>query len=133
MVSSILMMRMTSTCSSFNCIQVLTCCSNLVKWLWSTLIQNELDELKERFNSHVVRFDKEKKLPSGASPNNAYVLHEKYGVENYLQLVDKDIVAKLMEELGGEHLIRFVSVAYAAAAQEVFDSVGFGKITFLNV
>ncbi|KZP06766.1 hypothetical protein FIBSPDRAFT_914630 [Athelia psychrophila] len=105
----------------------------LVQYLWSTLIQEELDTLKERFNNHIVRKDKEKKLPSGTSPWMAYTLHEKYGGQNCLQPVDRDFVKSVMEDLGGEDLIRFVSVEYAALAADVMEYVGFGKLTFHNV
>ena len=38
-----------------------------------------------------------------------------------------------MDEIGGENVIRFVPVAYAARAQEVFNSLNMPKITFENV
>jgi len=42
-------------------------------------------------------------------------LHEDYIAENYLQLVDHDIVKNLMEEIGGKDLIHFVDSEYSAA------------------
>lgn len=63
----------------------------------------------------------------------AYTLHEKYGGQNCLQPVDRDFVKSVMEDLGGEDLIRFVSVEYAALAADVMEYVGFGKLTFHNV
>jgi hypothetical protein len=108
-------------------------CSELVQWLWPTLIQQELDELKERFNCHKTRYDSTKQLPSGVSPDVAYSLYEEYGAQNCLQPVDPDVVQNLMDAIGGEDLIRFVSVEYAARAQEVFDSLEVPKITFHNV
>lgn len=108
-------------------------CSDLVQWLWPTLIQQELDELKAHFNCHKIRYDSTSLLPSGVSPEVAYSLYEDYGAQNCLQPVDPDVVQNLMDELGGEDVIRFVSVAYAARAQEVFDSLDVPKITFKNV
>jgi hypothetical protein len=108
-------------------------CSDLVQWLWPTLIQQELDEFKARFNCHKIRYDSTKHLPSGVSPDVAYSLFEDYGAQNCLQPVDPEVVQNLMGEIGGEDVIRFVSVAYAARAQEVFDSLGMPKITFENV
>ncbi|KZP07458.1 hypothetical protein FIBSPDRAFT_762875 [Athelia psychrophila] len=105
----------------------------LVQYLWSTLIQQELDTLKERFNNHTVRKDKDKKLPSGTSPWSAYTLHESYGGQNCLQPVDREFVKSVMEDLDGEDLIRFVSVEYAARAADVMEIVGLGKLTFHNV
>jgi len=106
---------------------------DLVQWLWPTLIQQELDELKARFNCHKIRYDSTSLLPSGVSPEVAYSLYEDYGAQNCLQPVDPDVVQNLMDELGGEDVIRFVSVAYAARAQEVFDSLDVPKIMFENV
>jgi hypothetical protein len=103
-----------------------------VQWLWSTVIQKELDELKDTFNSHVIRLDRTKLNPSGVSPNIAYELFEDYGGENCLQPVDSDIIRGLMEEIGGEDLILFVSREYAAKAQTIFDTLGVHDLTVQN-
>lgn len=104
-----------------------------MQWLWPKLIRQELDDLKERFNNHIVRFDKAKKLPSGMSPNVAFALHEKYGAENLLQPVDRAIAQNLMEQMGGEDLVRFVTDEYAARAQAAFDALEIGSLTLQNV
>jgi hypothetical protein len=108
-------------------------CSELVQWLWPTLIQQELDELKACFNCHKTCYDSTKQLPSGVLPDVTYALYEEYGAQNCLQSVDCDVVQKLMDAIGGEDLIRFVSVEYSAHAQEVFDSLEVPKIMFHNV
>lgn len=108
-------------------------CSDLVQWLWPTLIQQELDELTQRFNCHATRFDQNKQIPSGVSPDVAYALHAEYDAEDCLQPVDPDIVQGLMDAIGGEDLIRFVTVEYADRAQAVFDSLHVPKLTFQNV
>ena len=107
--------------------------SKLVQWLWPTLIQQELDSLRDRFNNHIVRKDRQKKLPSGVSPNVAFTLYPQYGGEQCLQPVDRNVVKSLMEAIGGEDLIRFVSVEYATSAQAVFDELRFGALSFHNV
>jgi hypothetical protein len=104
-----------------------------VQWLWSTVIQKELDDLKERFNNHVVRLDRNKHIPSGVAPNVAYSLHEQYGGEDCLQPVDRAVIRQLMTDLGGEDLIRFVSAEYAARAQAVFELLGIQDLTLQNV
>ena len=108
-------------------------CRDLVQWLWPTLIQQELDELKAHFNCHKIHYDSAKQLPSGVSPDVMYALYEDYNAQNCLQPVDPDVVQSLMDEIGGEDVIRFVSAAYAAHAQEIFDSFNVPKITFENV
>lgn len=37
-------------------------CSELVQWIWPELIQQELDELKDRFNNHVSRKNRKKRI-----------------------------------------------------------------------
>ncbi|KAH7869316.1 uncharacterized protein C8R40DRAFT_1241123 [Lentinula edodes] len=107
---------------------------DLARWLWSTLIQTELDHLRDAFNNHRVRKDRGKALPSGLAPNVSFSLYEKYGGENGLLPVDCTIVKQLMENIGGEDLIRFVSRDYAAKAQAVFvDQLGNPKLTMTNV
>ena len=101
--------------------------------MWSTLLQQEVDELQKRLNSHPVRYDCKKKLPSGVSPDVAYALYREYGAEDCLQPVDPDIVQKLMDDIGGEDLIRFVPIEYATRAQEVFQSLNIPKLSFENV
>ncbi|KAF9461875.1 hypothetical protein BDZ94DRAFT_791699 [Collybia nuda] len=110
-----------------------TCHFNLVQWLWPKLIQQELDEFRERANAHTTRFDREKQIPSGVSPDVAFALFEDYGGEDCLQPVDINVVQSLMEEIGGEDLIRFVSVEYADRAQNVYDTLGIQKLSFQNV
>ncbi|KAG2140218.1 uncharacterized protein EDB93DRAFT_1241888 [Suillus bovinus] len=105
----------------------------LVQWLWPRLIQQELDTLKHRLNTHTVRYDRDKLLPSGVSLNVGILLHKDYDAQNCLQLVDRDVVKNLMEEIGGEDLIRFVDSEYSAAAQLIFDGLGFTILTFKNV
>ena len=65
----------------------------------------------------------QKKLPSGVSPNVAFTLYPQYGGEQCFQPVDRNFVKSLMEAIGGEDLICFVSVEYAASAQAVFDEL----------
>jgi hypothetical protein len=103
-----------------------------VRWLWSTVIQKELNELKERFNSHVIRLDRSKSNPSGVSPNVAYELFEKYGGEDCLQQVDSEVIRALMEDLGGEDLILFVSRDYATRARAICNTLGLHDLNLQN-
>ncbi|KAF8573556.1 hypothetical protein K439DRAFT_1649981 [Ramaria rubella] len=105
----------------------------LVQWLWPKLIQQELDQLRDHFNNHRVRKDKNKILPSGMSPNVALSQYQRLGAENMLQRVDCAVVRQLREELGGEDLIRFVSLDYAAQAQASFDTLNVHELNMLNV
>ena len=83
-----------------------------MKWLWSTLIQAELDKLRHHFNNHVTRKDHQKQLPSGCSPHTAMTLYSRYGGENCLQMVDTKVIDVLIAELGDD-VLYFVTPAYA--------------------
>ncbi|KAF8585605.1 hypothetical protein K439DRAFT_1646596 [Ramaria rubella] len=96
---------------------------DIMQWLWPKLIQHELDGLRYHFNNHYMRKDHKKKNPSGVTPHLAMMLPHKYHGTNCLQNVDVGLICKLKEELGGEALIRFASVEYAAHAQAVFNSL----------
>ena len=102
----------------------LTLASNLVQWLWSSLIQRELDKLRDSFNNHKVRSDRNKLLPSGQSPNVVMALYKQYGGTNCLQPVDIHLVDELMQGLGGEDLIRFVPLEFEQRATRALHSIG---------
>jgi hypothetical protein len=80
-----------------------------------------------------VRLDRNKLIPLGVAPSVAYSLCKKYGGEDCLQPVDTAVVTRLMEELGSEDLIHFVSAEYARKAQEVFNTLGINDLTLQNV
>ncbi|KAF8991416.1 hypothetical protein BDQ17DRAFT_1370782 [Cyathus striatus] len=107
--------------------------NNLVQWLWPKLIQQELDELLVKFNSHRIRFDHNKKLPSGTSPNAAYSLFEKYGVEDCGTEVDMEVICHLKDKIGSKDLIRFVSEEYEHKAQGIYDTLNISKLSFDNI
>lgn len=97
------------------------------------MIQAELDDFRRTSNDHKVRSDNVKVLPSGVSPNVAFALFHKYGGENCLQQVDPAIVQNLMEEIGGEALIQFVTPEYAAKAQAAYDTLHITSLTLENI
>ncbi|OSD05401.1 hypothetical protein PYCCODRAFT_1443303 [Trametes coccinea BRFM310] len=105
----------------------------LCQWLWPKLIQQELDKLRDKLNNHKPRRDHTKLNPTGVAPNVAYALCHEYGGERCLQPVDKALIAQLMEELGGESLIRFVSADYSERAEHVYGTLAVQDLSFHNV
>ena len=71
--------------------------------LWPPLIQQELDEFCELANNRRIRKQKDKILPSGVSPNYAYTFPEKFGGEECLQPVNRDIVQEILDNMKAEH------------------------------
>lgn len=72
-------------------------------------------------------------MPSGCSPNVAMALYSTYGAENCLQPVDTATIDELMAQVGGEELLQFVTPAYAKKAQDIYNELQIGKLTFENV
>lgn len=72
-------------------------------------------------------------MPSGVAPQIAYTLPDDFGGQDCLQTVDRATVHQLMEGIGGEELIRFVSLEYAAHAQSVFNMLALPPVTVQNV
>ncbi|KAH9884127.1 hypothetical protein C8Q73DRAFT_749482 [Cubamyces lactineus] len=107
---------------------------NLVHWLWPKLIQKELDKLRQDLNDHKPRKDRSKLLPTGVAPNVLYTLYERYGAEDRgLQPVDRELIAQLMDNLGGDDLIRFVPREYEQHIQQIFDHIGAPELSFHNI
>lgn len=104
-----------------------------MNWLWSTLIQAQLDKLRTTLNNHRPRKNKLKFLPSGVSPHIAYTLYEDHNGVNCLQQVDMNVVDKLMQDLGGADAARFVSAEYEERARQIFTTLGIGELTIRNV
>ncbi|KIJ37886.1 hypothetical protein M422DRAFT_259500 [Sphaerobolus stellatus SS14] len=85
-------------------------CRDLAIWLWSTLIQENLDELKEEFNTHRVCYDAKKANPS----------------------VNVNVFYELKKLLGGEELIHFVSEEFSTYCENVFQQLDVEEVTFQN-
>ncbi|KAJ8081664.1 hypothetical protein PM082_007510 [Marasmius tenuissimus] len=41
---------------------------NLFNWLWPPIVQNALNRFADYWNNHVIRYQKEKQMPSGVAP-----------------------------------------------------------------
>jgi hypothetical protein len=107
--------------------------SQLADWLWSTFIQEELDRFRAKQNNHKTKLNRQQKLPSGISPNEALERFQDFGGEWCLQPVDLDLVRSLMDALGGEQLMHFNSLEYRRIAQQVFESLNVTAITGNNI
>ncbi|KAG6884665.1 hypothetical protein C0992_005937, partial [Termitomyces sp. T32_za158] len=107
----------------------------LCQWLWSKLIQCELDALADITNGRYMRANKQKAGPQGMTRLEAYHNPESWGGRNYLLPIrDMDTIRQMKEELGGEALIAFSTPEFSRRAQLAFDDLGMvGKITFVNV
>ncbi|KAG8894760.1 hypothetical protein FRB99_001007 [Tulasnella sp. 403] len=96
----------------------------VARWLWAIVIQKELEKLRVHFNDRRTRYQKKKAGPSGVAPSIAYALPGRFGGQQCLIPVDIPFVKQMMEELGGEDLIRFVPASYEEKATTALASLG---------
>ncbi|KAG8938640.1 hypothetical protein FRC04_008035 [Tulasnella sp. 424] len=100
--------------------------SLLSRWVWSTVVRTSLEIERQKLNSHRVRKVQGKKMPDKGSPNQFMANPIHYGAvnESCLHPVDRSVVKQIMDELGGEALLRFVDPAFDAHCYEVYRQIG---------
>ncbi|KAF8900677.1 hypothetical protein CPB84DRAFT_1747345 [Gymnopilus junonius] len=104
-----------------------TIVSLLSRWLWSKVLQLELDAFMHKRNAQIIRKDKKKAGPSGCSRNDAFCLPAKYGLKNMLLPLNDEqleVVAEIKEALGGEALLEFVPPEWSTKFEQAFLSLG---------
>ncbi len=80
-----------------------------------------------------MRKDKNKAGPSGCSRNDAFSLHEKYGLANCLMEVDVEVIREMKQQLGGDAILSFVSMEFATRADIVYTSLNIQALSMDNV
>ncbi|KAF9511735.1 hypothetical protein BS47DRAFT_1363611 [Hydnum rufescens UP504] len=105
----------------------------LCRWLWSTFLQQELDEYRHRVNAAKTHKVKGKLLPSGVAPDIVYSIPERYGMKDRLLPIDVDVIREIKAYMGGDSIIGFVPPEYAQQARAAFDSLGVIKLSVGNV
>lgn len=112
-------------------------CRVLLRWLWPDIIQRELDKFCTITNARRVRKQKDKKLPSGVSPEYSYSCPDLFGGHQCLQSVDSSIIDELLLDLEGEKEALTdwqVPEEFQETAETVLGMFGFERksITILN-
>ncbi|KAJ7200544.1 hypothetical protein GGX14DRAFT_372082 [Mycena pura] len=106
--------------------------NELCQFLWSRILQSELDKTLEFRNGVKMRTQSDKPGPSGMSRNEAFSLYEDWGGKNCLLPIPVDIVQQMKADLGGDALLNFTSTEFAERAQVVLDSLGPVAMTLEN-
>jgi len=109
---------------------------HLLLWLWPPLIQKELNRFVESANNRRVRKQRDKLLPSGVSPNTAYVLPENFNAVDCLQQIDGNLIDGILQEFeeGRKSVEDWgVPADFAACAQEAFERLRSPEVTLSNV
>ncbi|KAF7288886.1 hypothetical protein MIND_01404500 [Mycena indigotica] len=110
---------------------------HLFNWTFPPLIQAELDEFQQYWNSHTVRFQKEKLMPSGHVPSDAREHPEAYGgIDCFIQVpraTVNELRETLSEEVGPrEQHLEWVSPSFDVFATLVYNSIGKPLLTLEN-
>lgn len=99
-------------------------------WLWFPLIQHELDKFIDHQNNHRIRFQPDKNLPSGGTPNDFYRHPDRFGGTSCLIPVDMDILDQLLEDSEeGQRLMRHIDEQFEEIANEAYTAIGKPKIS----
>ncbi|KAJ7166545.1 hypothetical protein C8R43DRAFT_878000 [Mycena crocata] len=104
----------------------------LCQFLWSRIIQAELDDTMGLRNAAPMRKQKEKPGPSGMSRQEAFTLYEDWGGKNCILPIPRDVVEGMIADLGGDSLLEFTKPAFTAIAQEVLDALQPVQMTLDN-
>ncbi|KAJ6477985.1 hypothetical protein DFH09DRAFT_1253423 [Mycena vulgaris] len=98
----------------------------LFNWLWPPIIQGELDHFTEMWNSHVIRRQRNKLMPSGVSPNELYSHPEHYGGRCFAIPVPKDAIDALRGsiKLTRKAALTWVPEEFDTIAAQVYEMLG---------
>ncbi|KAJ7586523.1 hypothetical protein C8J56DRAFT_730405, partial [Mycena floridula] len=108
--------------------------SELCRWLWSRLLNQELQAFIAFRNGARMRRDNDKDGPSAMSRNEAFSDLRSWGGKNYLICIpDLSIIRELKEAMGGDELLAFTSAEFSARAQTAYDELNIQKLSMENV
>lgn len=113
----------------FNGTDALQSC--LFYWIWVPVVQQALDQFVQYWNTHRIRFQREKANPSGETPNHVYEAPQSLGLTDCLIRVEKDIVQhfRAQQAFTREQALAFCSESFSAAATTVHRNLGSPQIT----
>lgn len=85
-----------------------------------------------------MRKDAKKAGPSGCSRNEAFSLHEKFGLRNCLLPLDDaaiEVVREIKAYIGGHDgsILNFVSSEFSERCEEAYNTLGITRLTMENV
>ncbi|KAF6748401.1 hypothetical protein DFP72DRAFT_992260 [Ephemerocybe angulata] len=95
---------------------------DLFYWVFVPLIQTELDEFRTMWNQHKVRPQKEKEMPSGHTPADAFEYPEEYNGVDCLIKVPEDT----QEE---EEWLSWYGTDFAELAEAAYEEIGSPELT----
>ncbi|KAJ3813801.1 hypothetical protein F5876DRAFT_34263 [Lentinula aff. lateritia] len=103
---------------------------NLFSWLWPRIVQHHLENFKEDFNSNKTRYQPNKVLPSGVSPEIVFDFPDRYGLHYMGCQVEQEAVTALRDGLprSQKEVYSWVSEDFDHLAQEAYIAIGCPKL-----
>ncbi|TBU64693.1 hypothetical protein BD310DRAFT_943708 [Dichomitus squalens] len=106
-------------------------------WLWSQVTQQQLDAFKAYWNSHHVRTQRNKLMPSGSTPNDFFATPEQWGGrrdKNCGIPIDADVAEALRAQINMRHedAYKFVDDSFRQAAENAYETIGSPALTVQN-
>ena len=81
-----------------------------------------------------MRKDNKKAGPSGCSRNDAFSLHENYGLGDSLLPIDNmELIRELKTAMGGDAILEFVDAEFSERAELAYTTLKIEKLTMENV
>ncbi|KAJ7789541.1 hypothetical protein B0H14DRAFT_3094900 [Mycena olivaceomarginata] len=98
----------------------------LFNWIWPPIVQGELDHFTEWWNSHVIRRQHNKTMPSGVSPNKLHAHPEYYGGRCFAIPVPRDAINEFRKtiKISGEAALAWVPEDFDVIAGQVYKMLG---------
>ncbi|KAJ7759976.1 hypothetical protein B0H16DRAFT_1720201 [Mycena metata] len=97
-------------------------------------VKKAIDTFITYWNTHKIRSQKEKWLPSGVSPKQVYENPLNYGFKHAAKVVPQAVVQELRAMLPKSHeeCMRWVSAEFDAQASAVYESLGRPTLSITN-
>ncbi|KAK7013005.1 hypothetical protein R3P38DRAFT_3007997 [Favolaschia claudopus] len=106
----------------------------LFNWLWPKILQLCLDDFVDYWNSHRIRSQRGKRLPSGVSPNYICDFPERFGLVKFGERVPQEHIDALRQKIprSRDECYRWVSDEFNTQAFGVYEQIGSPKLKLVD-
>ncbi len=100
----------------------------MARWLWAQIVQLRLDKILAESQTHRVRKQPGRLLPTGGRRRDFYTRPEDWGGENLLISVPVEDIDNLLEEFDKPELLQFGSDSMVNLCESIYRAVGSPKL-----
>ena len=108
--------------------------SDTFNWVWSRIVQACADDFRDYWNTHKIRHQAEKVLPSGVAPCVVFDFPECYSLKDCGVPIDLAVVAAFRKDVtkSRDECFTWVDAGFEADAQGAYAAVGSPELTMLT-